>query len=88
MNVGASQPGGPSSSPDGTQVPNVSQIVDSWGSVWTIGWGQAILLNGSQAAGGYGSKILWSGGVIYVYGTTSTWYRWTGSGWINIGNPF
>ena len=72
-------------SPDGTLVPGASQIVDSQGAVWTIGAGQAILRNGTLAAGGYGTKILWSGGTIYVLGLSNTWWKWLGSGWTNVG---
>lgn len=75
------------SSSDGTVVPtNTSQIVDGSGATWTIGGGGAILRNGSQAVGGWGSQILWKGGVIYVYGTDANWWRWTGSGWSNLGS--
>jgi hypothetical protein len=74
-------------SPDGTTVPTATQIVDSQGAVWTIGGGGKILRNGVHAAGGYGAKILWSGGVIYVQGTDGRWWRWTGSGWYSTSSP-
>jgi hypothetical protein len=61
------------------------QIVDNAGGVWTIGANQAILRNGAQAAGGFGSQILWKSATIYVLGG-STWWQWTGSGWINVGS--
>jgi hypothetical protein len=71
---------------DGTTVPTTaSQIVDTNGAVWTIGSGSAILRNGVQAAGGYGSQILWKSSTIYVLGG-STWWQWTGSGWVNVGS--
>jgi len=86
MNVGATKPGGSTSgtgSADGTTVPiNASQIVDNTGAVWTIGAGGAILRNGVQAAGGWGTQILWKSSAIYVYGTDSGWWQWTGSGWV------
>ena len=88
VNVGPVQPGGGGgggASPNGTLVPPATQIVDNLGAVWTIGANQTILRNGAQAAGGFGSKILWSSGTIYVLGTDSTWWQWTGSGWINVG---
>ena len=72
-------------SPDGTTVPPASQIVDNVGAIWTLGSGQTILRNGSQAAGGLGSQILWKTSTIYVFGTDSNWWRWTGSGWVNVG---
>lgn len=86
VNVGPVQPGGGwTASPNGTIVPPASQIVDSLGNVWTIGANQTILRNGSQAAAGLGSKILWSSSTIYVLGVDNNWWRWTGSGWTNVG---
>jgi hypothetical protein len=90
LNVGPTTPGGGSTggttSPDGTTVPtNASQIVDANGAIWTIGSNAVILRNGVQAAGGYGSKIYWKNSTIYVLGTDNNWWRWTGSGWVNIG---
>jgi len=84
-NVGPVEPGSVNTSPDGTTVPPASQIVDNVGAVWTIGSNEVILRNGSQAAGGLGSQILWKSSTIYVFGTDSTWWRWTGSGWFNVG---
>lgn len=81
-NVGSSKPGGSLASPDGTTVPtNAAQIVDNTGAIWTIGAGQVILRNGTQANGGLGSQITWKSSTIYVYGTDSRWWQWTGSGW-------
>ena len=90
LNVGPATPGGGSSggaaSPDGTTVPTTAtQIVDNEGAVWTIGAAQVILRNGVQAAGGYGSQMLWQSGTIYVFGTDLSWYRWIGSAWISLG---
>jgi glutamine cyclotransferase len=85
LNVGTTVPGGSSGSPDGTMVPTATQIVDNAGAVWTIGANSAILRNGVQAGGGWGSKILWKNATIYVFGTDSNWWQWTGSGWINVG---
>jgi hypothetical protein len=87
-NVGAATPGGggtTSPSADGTTVPSATQIVDNTGVVWTIGGGGAILRNGIQASGGFGSQILWKSGAIYVFGTDRNWYQWTGGGWTNLG---
>jgi hypothetical protein len=36
-------------------------------------------------ASGWGSKILWKSNAIYVLGIDSNWWKWTGSGWINVG---
>ncbi len=38
-----------------------------------------------QADGGFGSQILWYQGVIYVLGTDTNWWRWTGSTWTVFG---
>ena len=73
-------------SADGTTVPGAASVTDSSLNVWTIGAGQAILRNGTEANGGYGSQILWYQGVIYVLGTDSRWWRWTGSGWTIYGS--
>src|SRR5215813_9811325 len=70
-------PGGRASS-SGTTVPPASLIVDNEGAVWTIGAGQVILRNGVQAAGGYGSQILWKNANVYVFGTDGNWWQWTG----------
>ncbi len=90
-NVGPTQPGGTapnptSPSPDGTMVPPASQIMDAQGAKWTIGLPNVILRNGSQAAGGLGSQILWYAGSIYVYGTDANWWKWMGSSWMNTGS--
>ena len=85
-NVGPVKPGGSTASPDGTMVPiNATQIVDGGGAVWTIGGGQSILRNDAPAAGGLGSRILWKGSNIYVFGVDGNWWRWTGSTWVNVG---
>ena len=72
-------------SPDGTTVPTASQIVDDGGAIWTIGSGYVILRNGVQAAGGYGSQLLWKNSTVYVFGTDANWWQWTTSGWNKIG---
>jgi len=93
-NVGPNTPGGTTgsgggsstTSADGTMVPTMaSQIVDNTGAVWTIGSDGSIRRNGTQAGGGWGSKIYWRTSTIYVYGTDNNWWKWTGSSWTNIG---
>jgi hypothetical protein len=79
---GGTTGGGTTTSADGTMVPTTaSQIVDNSGAIWTIGSSYAILRNGVSAGGGYGTKILWQSSTIYVYGTDSNWWQWTGLGW-------
>ena len=90
IQFGSTMPGGTTqsgASPDGTTVPGAIQIVDSNGAIWTIGANAVILRNGSQASGGYGTIILWKSGAVYVFGTDSNWWRWTGSGWTRTANP-
>ena len=83
--VGATLPGGATSA-DGTLVPTTaSQIVDKSGAVWTIASNGAILRNGLQAAGGWGTQILWKSNTIYVFGTDGNWWQWIGSSWNNVG---
>ena len=59
-------------------------MIDAQGAVWTLN-GTVILRNGASAAGGTATKILWSGGSIYVLGMDANWWRWVGSGWSNVG---
>jgi hypothetical protein len=68
-------------SPDGTRIPGASVIVDSSLAKWTLGSGQQILRNGTQAAGGFGSQILWYQSKIYVLGDDSNWWLWGGGTW-------
>jgi hypothetical protein len=72
-------------SPDGTIVSSGGQIVDAAGAIWTIGLNQQILRNGTHAANGLGTKILWTLNTIYVLGTDNNWWKWNGSGWTNAG---
>ena len=83
VTISVSAPVSLTASPDGTTVPTTaSQIIDNSGAIWTIGPGNSILRNGASAGGGVGTKILWQSSVIYVYGTDSNWWQWTGSSWI------
>jgi hypothetical protein len=62
---------------DGTTVfPNGGQIVDDNGAVWTIGASLTIQRNGTWAAGGVGSEILWTREAIYAFGVDRNWWRW------------
>jgi len=74
-----------SASADRSRVPQEPVVFDSDLTPWSLGPGQEILHNGAQAAGGYGSQILWYQGSIYVLGDDSYWWRWTGSTWTFAG---
>ena len=63
----------------------VARIVDDDGAIWTIGGNRAILRNGVHAAGGWGSKIVWTSHTLYVLGPDNNWYQWTGSSWTFLG---
>jgi hypothetical protein len=80
--------GGQPASPDGTTAPAAPQIVDEAGAVWTIAGNRAILRNDVQAAGGWGTQILWTNSTIYVLGTDDHWWQWIGSGWNNVGPAY
>ena len=85
--VGTIDPcGGPApsaESPNNTRVPPGTQIVDSNGDVWTRSTNGAILRNGAGTSG-TGSQILYCNRIVYVLGSDSQWYRWSGS-WIAVG---
>ena len=72
-------------SADGTLVPPAGQVVDAAGAIWTLAANQGILRNGALAGGGYGTKLLWSGSILYTFGLNNTWWQWTGSRWSNVG---
>ena len=69
-------------SANNTRLPPATQIVDGNLSVWTISGG-AILRNGAGTSG-TGSQILYCSRTVYVFGSDSNWWRWSG-GWIFTG---
>jgi hypothetical protein len=71
----------PTASPSGSRTPPSSSVVDNGLAVWTIGPSLEVLRNGSQAAGGYATQILWFQSSIYVLGDDNNWWRWTGVTW-------
>lgn len=73
--------GGPNSSPDGTEVPPATRVIDTAGASWTLGPAGETLRDGSHAAGGYGLSLLWTGGTLYTFASDNQWWRWTGTGW-------
>ena len=68
--------------------PSTGSLVTSAGT-WTFGAGDAILLNGNQAAGGYGvTMLVYNQGKLYVASNVGNWYLWNGSGWTAVsGDP-
>ena len=72
-------------SPDGTEVPPASQVIDGTGAAWTLGGGGETLQNGIHMAGGYARSLLWTGGTVYARASDDTWFRWNGTQWIVAG---
>lgn len=77
-------------SPDGASVPPLPSLTDNTMAVWTLGGtgpNQMLLMNGVQAAGGFGSKLMAYQGTVYVIGDDAVlaWYRWTGTTWALFG---
>jgi probable HAF family extracellular repeat protein len=74
-----------SASPSGTRVPETMIIIDRDLTQWALGPGGEILHNGVQAANGYGSRILYRLGEIYVLGDDNNWWQWTNGTWTSVG---
>jgi hypothetical protein len=80
-------PQGATASPDGTIISGGTGSLTTSAGTWTFGGSVAsgewsILLNGSSAGGGAGSKMeVSNGGKLYALGTDGKWYLWTGSTW-------
>lgn len=72
----------PTPSPDGTKG---AMITDSTGGVWTFGAQKQTLRNGVHMGSGFGTVYKWAGGVVYVLGMDSFWYKWTGTKWSRAG---
>ena len=70
-------------SANNTRLPPATQIIDSVGAVWTRTASGAILRNGGGTSGS-GSQVLYCNRIVYVLGTDSHWYKWSG-GWIGQG---
>ncbi len=71
--------------PNNSLLPPLTQIIDDLNQVWTLGSDGAVLLNGVSAGGGHGSVILWVNLHIYILGTDSNWWQWTGTTYTNVG---
>jgi hypothetical protein len=60
---------------------------------WTFGaatsWGgNAILLNGQSAAGGFATNLyVLNLGKLYAFTKDSKWYLWSGTGWSQVAAP-
>lgn len=61
------------------------QTMTTPAGVWSFGTvmgsgGNALLLNGTQAGGGYGIKLFVIGGKVYTFTAMNQWYVWN-NGW-------
>lgn len=84
-NTGPNDPSVLPVSPDGTEIPTVSQIIDNNNDTWTLS-GSIVLRNGVQAGGGVGTKLLWSNtNKIYTLSSDNAWWVWGGSSWTRLG---
>jgi len=67
-------------------------LVTSQGK-WTFGTataagGDALLLNGLNTGGGFGTKLVFTtAGVLYTFTLDGKWFSWTGTGWTASAAP-
>lgn len=71
-------------SPDGSELPPTSPIVDSAGGQWTIDAAKHVLRNGIDTTG-QATSLLWLAGLIYCFGLDGNWWKWNGTNWNNVG---
>jgi len=76
-------------SPDGSTITAPAGTLTTAQGTWSFGsataaGGNALLLQGVQAAGGFGAQLLMQGGSLYTRTADAKWYRWSGTGWVNI----
>jgi hypothetical protein len=94
--VAAASPGVPcapysSNSPDGSTLTTIGTgtLVTAAGT-WSLGTAtcfgaNAVLLNGSQAAGGCGKELLVDqGGNVFVADANGNWWEWINGGWTSL----
>lgn len=84
-------PAKPTYSPDGTSIGVGGSLVTAEGT-WTFGTatasgGNAILLNGAQASGGFGKALQTIGGEIYTFTADQRWFHWMRPGWTVVSAP-
>ena len=80
-------------SPDGTTITAPTGALVTTAGTWTFGsatstGGNAILLNGQSAAGGFGTNLyVLNGGKVYTFTKDSKWFIWSGSYWSQVAAP-
>lgn len=81
----------PALSLDGTSIVLGGSMITAEGT-WSFGTatasgGNAILLNGAQASGGFGTTLQLIGGEIYTFTADQRWYHWMRPGWTVVAAP-
>jgi len=67
-------------SPNGTTIPNATQIVNTKGNVFTLAGG-SVYLNGKALASSRITVLLYYNSKIYAGDSSGNWWQWTGSAW-------
>jgi hypothetical protein len=74
-------------SPNGTTIPNATQIVNAKGNVFTLAGG-TVYRNGKALASSGITVLLYYNSKIYAGDSFGDWWQWTGSAWRQTaGNP-
>jgi hypothetical protein len=74
-------------SPNGTTIPNATQIVNTKGNVFTLAGG-SVYMNGKALASSHITVLLYYNSKIYAGDSSGNWWQWTGSTWRQTtGNP-
>ncbi len=74
-------------SPSGTTIPPASRIVDTQGNIWMVTSG--LIYENDSLAGDSADVILllFYGDVIYQQSSSSQWFSWNGTDWIETNDP-
>jgi len=75
---------GPPPSASGTIMPWASQIIDTYGNVWTLSGG-LFYENGSVRTSSVTQWLLYYNGTIYAQNSGNTWFSWNGANWVSVG---
>ena len=77
-----------STSFNGSNIPNLSSITDSNGSIWTVNSSKVILKNGSVVGGNSKTAmLLYLNQNFYQLTTSGYWYEWSGVVWNKVTDP-
>ena len=83
----SSDPRKEATSPNGTTIPTVAQIIDSSGNVWTVSGG-IVYENGAAAGYSKGvTKLVYDNNTLYQENGADGWWSWNGSSWTSSSDP-